>query len=96
MRMHVSMVACANIHATCSLTTTLMSDCCTGTTFTYLRSSLLLVQDQTKTQSPPFMFDTTLGKPGFVDPSGAPVTVTLTTKVCPCMPALSHAWPCMQ
>ena len=52
-----------------------------GTTFTYVRASLLLVQDQTTTQQPPFMFDTTLGKPGFVDPSGAHVTVALTTKV---------------
>ena len=52
-----------------------------GTTFKYVLASLLLPQDQTTTQAPPFKFDTTLGKPGFVDPSGAPVTVTLTTKV---------------
>ncbi|BDA45136.1 hypothetical protein COCOBI_06-6160 [Coccomyxa sp. Obi] len=51
-----------------------------GTNYTYLRSSLLLVQDQTITQPPPFMFDTMIGKPGFVDPAGTAVTVTLTTK----------------
>lgn len=53
----------------------------TGTTFKYVRASLLQVQDQTTTQQPPFQFDTTLGMPGFVNPSGGPVTVTLTTKV---------------
>ena len=57
----------------------------TGTTFNYLRASLLLVQDQTTTQPPPFIYDTTLGKLGFVDPSGGPVTVALTTKVYSCV-----------
>jgi hypothetical protein len=53
----------------------------TGTSFTYIRASLLLVQDQTTIQQPPFQFDTTLGHLGFVDLAGSPVTVTLTTKV---------------
>ena len=52
-----------------------------GTNYTYVRSSLLFVQDQTTTQPPPFMFDTMVGKPGFVDPTGSTVSVTLTTKV---------------
>lgn len=52
-----------------------------GTNYKYIRSSLLFVQDQTITQPPPFMFDTMVGKPGFVDPAGSDVTVTLTTKV---------------
>ncbi|CAL8469107.1 g8648 [Coccomyxa elongata] len=51
-----------------------------GTNYKYVRSSLLFVQDQTTTQPPPYMFDTMVGKPGFVDPAGSDVTVTLTTE----------------
>ncbi len=63
-----------------------------GTTFKYIRASLLQVQDQTTTQQPPFQFDTTLEMPGFINPSGGPVTVTLTTKV-PSNPLLTMCAP---
>ena len=82
----------------CNARSLCISACClhAGTTFKYSLASLLLPQDQTTTQPPPFKFDTALGKPGFVDPSGAPVTVTLTTKVrahvgC-CSHPMMHAW----
>jgi hypothetical protein len=54
----------------------------TGTIFNHLRASLSLVHDQTTTQPPPFM---TLGKLGFVDPSGGSVTMALTTEMYSCV-----------
>lgn len=57
----------------------------TGTTLNHLRASLSLIQDQTITQPPPFIYDTTLGKLGFVDPSGGSVTMALTTEMYSCV-----------